>query len=372
MLFFMISFNLIMPELNSVITDLGGAKWKGLLITVFTISAAISRPFSGKLSDYIGRKKVVFVGYLLCAIVSLLYSFVSSVFVFLVLRFFHGFSVGFAPTGATALITDILPSDKRGVGMGIWGTFISLGIGVGQVLGSPIADAFSLNGLFFASFLSVVLSFVFLLFAEETLGNKHVFKVKMLKIKKGDVFDKNVFPSAIVMFLTSSCSGIVFVLVPDIAEYLKLDNKGWFFFFYVFTTIFVRFFTGKVSDHLGRRKTLLIGVILLLISMLLLAFYHSLFSFTVSAIVFGLATGLNSPSLFAWTADLSHPDRRGVGAGTMFIALEVGIMFGSFSTLFLYTNTLQSASFAFMYGVFTSVLAICYLVYQLKYVTSKT
>ena len=56
MLLFMISFNLIMPELNGIMSDLGGDKWKGLIITVFTISAAISRPFSGKLSDYFGRK----------------------------------------------------------------------------------------------------------------------------------------------------------------------------------------------------------------------------------------------------------------------------------------------------------------------------
>ena len=61
MLFFMISFNLIMPQLNDFITELGGATYKGLIITFFTIAAALSRPFSGKLADLIGRKKVVFI-----------------------------------------------------------------------------------------------------------------------------------------------------------------------------------------------------------------------------------------------------------------------------------------------------------------------
>ena len=54
MLFFMISFNLIMPQLNDFITVLGGANYKGLILTFFTIAAAVSRPFSGKLADLIG------------------------------------------------------------------------------------------------------------------------------------------------------------------------------------------------------------------------------------------------------------------------------------------------------------------------------
>ena len=57
MLFFMTSFNLIIPELNDFITKLGAPDKKGLIITLFTISAAISRPFSGKIADLVGRKQ---------------------------------------------------------------------------------------------------------------------------------------------------------------------------------------------------------------------------------------------------------------------------------------------------------------------------
>ena len=148
MFLFMMSFNLIMPELNEFITLLHGAENKGFIITLFTISAAISRPFSGKLSDTIGRKKVMILGMVVAVFVSLLYPISISVSFFLGLRFLHGFSAGFFPTGATALLTDILPSDRRGKGMGIWGTFISLGIGAGQGLGSIISKQVGLNNLF--------------------------------------------------------------------------------------------------------------------------------------------------------------------------------------------------------------------------------
>lgn len=371
MLFFMISFNLIMPELNGIITGLGGADKKGLIITIFTISAAISRPFSGKLSDFIGRKKVIVIGFVMCAFVALSYSFVHTIFFFLLLRFMHGFSVGFAPTGATALITDILPIEKRGTGMGVWGTFISLGIGVGQVTGTPIAKVLGINGLFVISFLCVIISMFLLYFVRETLTNKVLFHHKQLVIKNKDIIDINVLPSAIVMFLTSMCSGVVFVLTPDISEYLGISNKGWFFFFYVFTTIIVRLFTGKLSDRIGRRQSLLIGVSLLIISMFVLSIATNIVVYTLASIIFGLATGVNSPSLFAWTADLSDVNRRGVGAGTMFIALEVGIMTGSFLTLFIYDNTYKSASNSFFIGLISSTFAFLYLIYQIRNKASK-
>ena len=81
--FFFTSFNLILPELNDFISSLGGADKKGLIITLFTISAAISRPFSGKLSDTIGRKKVIYIGIIFSLIISLMYPLCYSVLFFL-------------------------------------------------------------------------------------------------------------------------------------------------------------------------------------------------------------------------------------------------------------------------------------------------
>jgi MFS family permease len=366
MLFFMISFNLIMPQLNDYLTELGGSTYKGLIITFFTIAAAISRPFSGKLADLIGRKKVVFMGYLMAVIIGALYLSANSIFFFLLLRFFHGFAVGFAPTGATALVTDILPVEIRGKGMGIWGMFVSLGIGIGQYLCTPIYSLVGNDGVFLSAVICVLISIVLMNYVSETLEKKSSFELQHLKITKRDVIDVNVLPAAIVMFLTAMCSGVVFVLTPDVSEFLHIQNKGWFFFFYVLTTMIVRFFAGNISDKYGRKSVLLVGVILLTLSMFLLTQVKTVSMYTFASIIFGLATGVNSPALFAWTADLSHKDRRGVGAGTLFIALEVGIMMSSFLTLFFYKNNLETVFKSFYIGAISATLALCYLFFELR------
>ena len=93
-LLFFASFNMIIPELPSYLTALGGAEYKGLIISLFTLTAMVSRPFSGKLADKIGRVPVIFFGALVCFICSLIYPVLSSVSGFMLLRLAHGFSTG--------------------------------------------------------------------------------------------------------------------------------------------------------------------------------------------------------------------------------------------------------------------------------------
>lgn len=362
MFFFMTSFNLILPELNNYISILDGADKKGLIITLFTISAAISRPFSGKLSDTIGRKKVIYLGIICSFIVMLIYPFSYSVLFFLILRFLHGFSAGFAPTGATALLTDLIPEKSRGHAMGIWGTFISLGIGVGQTLGSWIYLSFGFTILFMIGALFSLIAFILVFWIKETLVNQQKFNFKLLRITWKDVFEPNVLPAAFVMLLSAMCSGMIFVLTPDLSTYLGISNKGFFFGIYVIATILIRLLTSSLSDRIGREKTLLIGCFILVISMLLVGTSNSIVSYIFAAIIFGIATGITSPTMFAWTADLSHEDRRGVGAGTMFIALEFGIMFGALLTLVSYDSTKSTIFLTFLIGAIMATIACIYLI----------
>ncbi len=370
MFLFMTSFNLIIPELNDFITSLDGAEYKGLIISLFTITAAISRPFSGKMADVVGRKSTMYVGTIICAFVTLLYPLSGSVLFFLMLRFFHGFSTGFLPTGATALVTDLLPPTQRGYGMGVFGTGISLGIGVGQFLGTPIRQLVGMNGLFVSSALLSLVSLWIISTVKETLPNPKPFNWSVFNIKKNEIIEKDVLPVAVVMFLTAACSGLIFVITPDMSVFLGIENKGWFFVYYVLSTIVVRLTAGKVSDNIGRRQTLLIGVSILIGSMIMVGIAKDPFWYTISSVLFGVATGINSPTLFAWMADLSPAHRRGIGSGTLFISLELGILFGSASTLLVYDNTFISIFNVFIFGALMSLLALLYLIAHLLF--SKT
>ena len=370
MFLFMTSFNLIIPELNGFITLMGGESYKGLIIGLFTITAAISRPFSGKMADTVGRKSTMYIGTIVSIVITLLYPISGTIVFFLSLRFLHGFSTGFLPTGATALVTDLLPEKKRGQGMGVFGTGIALGLGVGQALGTPIAKAFTMNGLFIISSLTAALSLLLIKSVKETLPHPQPFTLRIFKIKAEDVLEKNVLPAAMVMFLTTVCTGLILVLTPDMSVYLNIENKGWYYVFYVVSTIAVRLFAGQLSDRIGRRQTLILGISFLIIAMLMTGNAKTEFWYTAASFIFGIATGISSPTLFAWMADLSPSHRRGVGSGTLFIALELGILFGSMSTIAIYDNTLASLRNAFNIGAAVAGLSLIYIILHLLF--SKT
>jgi MFS family permease len=88
--------------------------------------------------------------------------------------------------------------------------------------------------------------------------------------------------------------------------------------------------------------------------------------YTIGAIFFGLATGINSPTIMAWTADLSPVARRGVGAGTVFIALESAIMAGALITLALYTKTMESARISYFAAAACGGIAILFVLWHLR------
>lgn len=362
----MLSFNLILPEMNGYISLLGGQDLKGSIIFLFSIAAGISRPFAGKLADLIGRKRSIYIGLLIAIGVSLSYPLIHSLFLFLLLRFLHGLSAGFAPTGATALLTDTLSSERRGAAMGLWGTFISLGIGVGQALGSFIFAQSNYNVLFMSAAFFSVFALVLTSQIKETLLTPQQFNRRQLLVRWDDVIEPAVKPAALVMLLTAISSGVIFVLTPDLSDFLKIENKGYFFGVYVLSTIVIRLAFSSLSDRIGRQQTLLIGCFLLVISMLLLAAANDLWSYSIAATVFGLATGISSPTLFAWTADLSPVQRRGTGSGTMFIALEIGILVGSGLTFLFYNNTIQSARICIWIAASFGALAALALCWQLN------
>ncbi|MFN5679844.1 MAG: MFS transporter [Flavobacteriia bacterium] len=366
MFFFMLSFNLILPEMNGFISGLGGSEVKGSIIFLFSVAAGVSRPFAGRLADLIGRKRSVFIGLGIAIAASISYAWVGALSVFFVLRFAHGLSAGFAPTGATALLTDILPPGRKGAAMGLWGTFISLGMGVGQALGSYIFERSNFDTLFMTSAAFGILALLLLSPIKETLPEQQTFQWRQLLIKWEDVVEPSVKPAALIMLLTAISSGLIFVLTPDYSTYLGIANKGYFFGIYVLSTIGIRLVFSSLSDRIGRRETMVIGCSLLVLSMVLLGYTDDVWSYSFAAAIFGLATGISSPTLFAWTADLSLAHRRGTGSGTLFIALEIGILIGSGLTFLFYKNTIESARHCLFIAAGFGVIALLILLVQIR------
>ena len=339
---FFASFNLLLPELPAHLARLGGGEYKGFIIALFTLTAAVSRPFSGKLSDTVGRIPVMVFGSLVCVLCGLAYPWALSVDSFLFLRLLHGFSTGFKPTATAAFVADMVPAAQRGEAMGLLGVTGSLGMAAGPAFGSWVAGHFSLNTMFYCSTALALLSVLVQGTLTETLPRRQRrrFSFSLLKLQLNEILEPRVAAPALTTLLCLLPYGAVLTVIPDQSQLLGLTGptKGLFYICYTMASLLVRLLAGKTSDRYGRVPVLRWSALVLALGLAVLVWSPSVPVFLLGAVVFGLGTGLNSPTLYAWTVDLSDPVRRGRGIATMYIALEVGIGLGALAAGWIFGN----------------------------------
>lgn len=358
---FSASFNMIIPELPAYLTSMGGAEYKGLIIALFTVTAALARPFSGKLADTIGRVPVMIIGTLVCVVCSFFYPFVTTVFGFLVLRFFHGFTTGFKPTATVAYAADIVPDTRRGEAMGILGVSMNLGASASPIFGSYLVKAYSMNAMFYASSFVALLSILILLTLAETLENKQKFRPQLLKISRNEIIYKNAIPPAIVCVFLYSCYGVILTVVPDQSDFLGISNKGYFLASLTVFSMLSRLVAGRTSDKWGRLPVLKVAIFLVCLSLAYMAMVTTPFGLIAASGCLGFAMGIASPAVFAWAIDVCEDAFRGRAMATIYIALEIGIGLGALLSAEIYNSNPENFDLTFLISAAFTGIALIYL-----------
>ncbi|WP_026954245.1 MFS transporter [Algoriphagus vanfongensis] len=359
---FFSSFNMIIPELPAYLTSLGGEEYKGLIISLFTLSAGLSRPFSGKLADKIGRIPVMIFGTSVCFLVGLLYPILNFVSGFLFLRFIHGFSTGFKPTGTSAYVADIVPFEKRGEAMGIQSLFGSLGMAAGPAIGGWIASYWDLDVLFYTSAFTSIFSILILVRLKETVQDKEPLSLELFRLKKEELIEKRVLVPSSILFLAVFSFGVVLTIIPDFSAHLGIQNKGLFFAVFTLSSLGIRLLAGKASDRYGRIPVMRIACLFLVFAMVLIAFAESKNALLLAAVLFGSSVGMYSPTTSAWVIDLSLAQFRGRALATMYIFLEAGIGVGALVSGWIYSNDTANFKWVFLSSAGMASLAFLILI----------
>ncbi len=358
--FFGGSFNMILPELPSYLSEMGGEEYKGLIIALFTLMAATCRPFSGKLSDKVGRKPVIIFGTIVCLICSFFYPILTSIGGFLLLRLVHGLSTGFSPTGMTAYVADIVPVTRRGEAMGIIGVSMNLGSSVTPPIGSFLATSYSTDIMFYGSALLAMVSGILVIGIKESLNTPEKFSFHQLVLNKGEIIAPNALYPALVCGLSYFGFGVIVTITPDMCEHLGMTNKGLFFTSFTICSVLSRLVAGKISDIYGRIPVMRIAVLLLAISYVFMGYANTPVLLLMASGFVGFSLGIAIPAVFAWTVDRSGDHERGRSLATIFIGLELAIGAGALIGAEIYANNIDQYAWAF---VFTSVLTLTALLF---------
>jgi predicted MFS family arabinose efflux permease len=118
---------------------------------------------------------------------------------------------------------------------------------------------------------------------------------------------------------------------------------------------------GKISDRHGRIQVLRYSTLLVMVSMWFVGIAANPTHFFLAGALLGIAAGTNSPTIFAWTIDLSHPMARGKAMATMYIAMEIGIGIGAWVSAYLFNNQVANIPLAFNSAAVLAGLAFLYI-----------
>ncbi len=98
----------------------GTTTYAGLMMAVYTFSALAVRPFTGMLSDRIGRTKLLILGAVICTVACLLYSFAGLFVLLILVRVLHGVGFGIHSTAGGAIPATSSPNPAWGRGSAIF------------------------------------------------------------------------------------------------------------------------------------------------------------------------------------------------------------------------------------------------------------
>jgi len=331
----------------------------GLLMTVFLLSAIVVRPFTGKLLDIVGKRKMLWSGLVLYLICTILYYFIQPFTGLLVLRFMQGIWFSIITTAALSIAADIVPIKRRGAGLGYFNMSTNLAVVLGPLIALYLIQTYSFDVLFIV--LSILMVVGVLTSLSAPAGNVSENSIGKRKLKIGDLFEKGALPIALL-------GSLIALSYASVLSYLSIyaQEKGLLAlasaFFLVFAAIMLltRPFTGRLFDEKGSQYVIIPGFISFALGLILLANMDSAVSFLVAGVFIGFGYGALVPSFQTLAVQSTKHERSGYATATFFTFFDTGLALGSY-VLGLVAIHYGYQSVYMLSGVLVFVVFILYL-----------
>lgn len=323
----------------------------GFIEGVAEATAAIVKVFSGTLSDYLGKRKLLTViGYGLAAVSKPLFALAGSVTWIFTARFIDRIGKGIRGAPRDALIGDLAPSHLRGASYGLRQSLDTVGAFVGPLL--AVAFMFllanNIQAVFWIALIPALISVSILIFAvkepetarsvDETRSPIRVADLRQIGaaywwlVSIGAVLAVARFSEAFLV-LRAENLGLAIALVPIV--------------FIVMNVVYAlsAYPAGKLSDRMDRRIVLAVGFAVLIAADAVLALATDIWLVMAGTVLWGLHMGLTQGLLAAMVVDTTSPGIRGTAFGIFNLVTGVALLGGNIVAGLLWDKLGPSSTF---------------------------
>jgi MFS family permease len=316
--------------------------WSGFIGAASTIPGIlVSLPVSS-LSDIYGRKKFLLIAGLVFASAPFLYLFINVWWQLALVRFYHGFATAIFVPVAEASMAEMFPT-KRGERISLFTSATYVGRGLAPFLGGTILFATARNNdplynyhimylaVGAAGFAALVMALLFLVERKRPMDTKRGNALKTLKrLYNGwGIIAKN-HAILMVSFIQASLYYTYGAVEYFLSGYLK-DNLHFDYFStaavmgsLIVIAIFVRFYMGRLSDQIGRRPPIIVGLIICATPLLAIPFFSDLPTLLLLALIYGFGFATATAPIPALVTELSPKELIGASTGFLDSVMDIG------------------------------------------------
>ncbi|MBO4999575.1 MAG: MFS transporter, partial [Bacteroidaceae bacterium] len=241
-------FWLLIPILPFYLQEIFGADKTsiGAILSCYTIAALCIRPFSGYLLDSFARKPLYLLAYFLFTAMFGGYLLAGTLTLFIIFRIIHGLSFGMVTVSGNTIVIDIMPSSRRGEGLGYYGLANNMAMSIGPMTGLFMHDAGVGYTLIFGSSL---LAGIIGLTCAWLVKTPYKPSVKKEPISLDRFILLKGIPAGISLLLLSIPYGMTTNYVAMFAKQISITTPtGYFFTLMAIGMAVARLFSGKWVD----------------------------------------------------------------------------------------------------------------------------
>ena len=328
LLFF--AFYLLMPLLPLYLKETFHATKDviGAVLSGYTLSALLARPFSGYIVDSFPRKQVLLVCYFLFFIFFAGYLVAGSLLLFAIVRTLHGAPFGALTVSNSTVAIDVLPSSRRSEGIGYYGLSNNLAMATG-----PTVSIYIYN--YVGSF--EFLFWLALIIAGVGLAVDASIRLKPRELNKPAQalsLDRFFLTIGWRLFLTMVAFGFSYgVLSTYLAIYSKevmgvTSSTGTFFLILAVGLMLSRL-QGASALRKGRiTQNATMGMLISVVGYTSFVAVPNAWGYYGAAVLIGLGNGHLWPAYQNMFINLATHAQRGTANSTLLVAWDVGIGVG--------------------------------------------
>lgn len=324
-------------------------------------TASITKIFSGALSDWLGKRKLLAaIGYGLAAFTKPIFPLAQTVGWLVAARFIDRVGKGIRGAPRDALVADIAPAHLRGASFGLRQSLDTIGAFIGPLAAIALMTLSNDNFrfVFWIAIIPAFISFALIVFGVDEPKKQQEKKRTALTFRNAGRLPAAFWVVVAVAFvltlarfseafliLRSQSVGLPIALVPLIMVVMNVVYA------------LAAYPVGVMADRTGRHGVLIAGIAFLIVADIILAMGSTVLPIMLGVVFWGLHMGFTQGLLATLVADTAPADLRGTAFGVFNFAIGIAMLIASVIAGGLWDVFGPAASF-FVGAAFTAVALV--------------